>query len=233
MYYPTMLLCLENSPLIRIWVKCTSACTNPGRKGAERFQPTQMARNNVIFVRRSESLSRRVFIRLPMVVLPRSHSLLKQGWWWIRFIASKQNICGFYVLKWRHLFRTSFPNVFFSAVLNISLCCSQCLHSAMFPPKGTISSTCVTLVSQNARTPSLALRRIKQTICHCKNIVAVPLHLEILVFGHFRKCPTWTILTWICPKYVTNKYLTALCAFHYSFSSIFWSPPSSHYTLSC
>lgn len=107
LYYPTMPLCLENSPLIRIWVKCMSACANPGSKGAERFQPTQMARNNVIFVPRSESQSRRLFIRLWTVALPRSYSLLKQSWWWIRFIASKPTICGFYVLKWRHLFRTS------------------------------------------------------------------------------------------------------------------------------
>lgn len=147
MYYPTMLLCLENSPLIRIWVKCMSACANPGSKGAGRFQPTQMARNNVIFVRRSESQSRRVFIRLWTVVLPRSYSLLKEGWWWIRFIASKLTSCGFYVLKWRHLFQISalFSFLFcgveyftiFSQYFALHVCILPFfLQKELFPPCG-------------------------------------------------------------------------------------------------
>lgn len=41
-YYPTMRLCLENTPLIRIWVKCVSPAKNQGTEGATPLQPTQM-----------------------------------------------------------------------------------------------------------------------------------------------------------------------------------------------
>lgn len=41
-YYPTMRLCLENTPLIRIWVKCVSPAQNQGTEGATPLQPTQM-----------------------------------------------------------------------------------------------------------------------------------------------------------------------------------------------
>lgn len=109
MYYPTMPLCLENSPLIRIWVKCVSARANPGewRSGAILAHTNGSSAHNGVAPRGGLNHSRggcspgfgvcmnRKFLSLCRTEFLDERLILGQ----IRFTASKPNFCGLYILK--------------------------------------------------------------------------------------------------------------------------------------
>lgn len=142
-YYPTMLLCLENTPLIRIWVECVSACADPWSKGAELLSAhtNGPSAHNVDSLRWCGENHSRGGCSPDFGVCMTSkfysansgkgevfgtqtpqQSFLKKGWYWrqIRFTASKLNFCGVLYLNLKEFF-----------FLFSFLCCWICKAAAL------------------------------------------------------------------------------------------------------